>query len=201
MADAAALAPMAEHNSRRCGTWVAASLEHTPGREGSDSSRALGPRRARPRGRLSAVFPTSSILRLALGSPPAEAGPSGQRPFPARRGGPGTGAHSHRRARARRLPCRPPRHGARLARSLARAQTLAPLGVCHLCTARPVPASLAQRRGRVSRRQVPPCEKGFTGAPRSPTFLLRVGLPLPLPPLRVLLAAAAALPPGLRHPG
>lgn len=126
MAGAAALAPMAEQNSRRCGTWVGASLEHTPGREGSDSSRALR-RRARPRVCLSALFPTSSILLLALGSSPAgwyqRAVPHSRPLRPS--GGRGTGAHSHTPALVRSLLPAPPQQ-------LARPQALTPLDVCHI---------------------------------------------------------------------
>lgn len=53
----------------------------------------------------------------------------------------------------------------------------------------------------MSEWQVSPSETGFLGASRCPTFLpgFRLLLPLPLLPLSVLLAAASAPPPGLRH--
>lgn len=72
-------------------------------------------------------------------------------------------------------------------------------GCCHPGAARCAPDSPARRLGRVSGQQVSLSETGFLGAPRCPTFLPGIRLPLPLPPLSVLLATAAAPPPGLRH--
>lgn len=94
------------------------------------------------------------------------------------------------------LPTRPQRRTRTLART--------PLGACHLClcTAPDSPVQRGAEGGQVSRQQVSPSK---TRVLRCPTFLPRVGLPLrlwlplPLPPLSVLLAAALAPLSGLRH--
>lgn len=141
-----------------------------------------------------------SILPLTPGSESAGRSPGGGRggsaslpPPSSGRGGPGTGARSHPRtpgAQSHAHPATEPR---------SPASTHAPPAPVTRVAARTAPDSPARSWGRVSGWQVSPSETGFLGAPRCPTFLPRFGLPLPLPPLSVLLAAASAPPPGLRH--
>lgn len=152
------------------------------------SAAAPGPASACPLSFLPAPF-CCSLWGLHL-----QAGTRGQCLIPAPSARPVAGEQA--RTATHRLWCAVcclPRHSNWLARRHSR-PSMSVISAAHT-----VPDSPAQRRGRVSRRQVSPCEKGFMCAPRYPTFLLRVGLPLPLPPLWVLLAAASTLLPGLRH--
>lgn len=111
----------------------------------------------------------------------------------AARSHPGRYSRGHRRTPGAHPSPTLPRRPARPARKHTRP------GCCHPGAARCAPDSPARRLGRVSGRQVSPSETGFLGAPRCPTFLPGIRLPLPLPSLSVLLAAPAAPPPGLRH--
>ena len=201
LAGAAALAPMAEQNSRRCGTWVEVRPEHTRSRRVSDSSlSALSHARPGPRVYWSAFCPcprlhpaTHSGLRVCKPVPEGRGGSASLPPPSSGRGGPWTGARSHPRtpgAQSHAHPATEPR---------SPASTHAPPAPVTRVAARTAPDSPARSWGRVSGWQVSPSETGFLGAPRCPTFLPRFGLPLPLPPLSVLLAAASAPPPGLRH--
>lgn len=179
------------------------SPEHTPGREGSDSS----PRSAARPGPASAC-PLSfrpcpgSIPPVVLDSSPAgrypRAAPLSRPSAGTQR--PGTGARRPRGSVRSPLPARPRAASRRHARP---SSPSAP--VTSACAAaRTAPDPPAQRgRGQVSGRQVSPSKTGFLGERRHPTFLRGVGLPLqlplPLPPLSVLLAAALAPLLGLRH--
>lgn len=175
--------------------------EHTPGREGSDSSLSAPPPGQAPHllvHRLSDCVPGSI---LPLGSGLLTCGPvlAGIDSFP-----PPPQGWAARDRRAQPLTG----SGAQSLAYRATASGLHRGSHAPLCLS--PPRRLAQPQThmhsatvRVSRRQVSPGETGFVGVQRCPTFLSRVRLglplPLPLPPLSVLLAAASAPPSGLRH--
>lgn len=199
VADAAAPAPMAEQNSRRCGTWVGASQSTL--REGSDSYLSAPPPGQAPHLLVHCLSDCAPGSVLPLSSGVLTCGPvlAGIDSFPPP---PQGWAAGDRRAQ--------PRTGSG-AQSLAHPATASGLhrgSHAPLCVS--PPQRLAQPQThmhsatvRVSGRQVSSRAPGFVGVQRCPTFLPRVRLglplPLPLPPLSVLVPAASAPPSGLRH--
>lgn len=148
------LAPMAEQNSWRCGTWVGAAQSAWRGREGSDSSPSA-PRPGQARVRLCARRPQTWLRAPGRPRPPPPCArvPAGSASLAPRRG---AAARDRRAATgwlgAGSLAHRP---GAPLARRHAR------LAAHHQAAARTAPDSAARRRGRLAGGRFLPAPRGL----------------------------------------